>query len=64
MLAVPYNRQRYLQDKIYTSVGDILIAVNPFKMLPLYTPMVMAEYRGNDYRCVCASTFHCGSWRA
>ena len=29
--------KRYLNDKIYTYTGPILIAVNPFKRLPLYT---------------------------
>ena len=30
-------QQRYQGDHIYTDVGDILIAVNPFHPLPLYT---------------------------
>ena len=28
------------QDAIYTSISNILISVNPFKQLPLYTPQV------------------------
>ena len=43
-------RQRYLQDKIYTSIGDILVAVNPFKQLPLYAPLMMREYMSRDPR--------------
>mmetsp|Transcript_35727 Transcript_35727/g.93386 ORF Transcript_35727/g.93386 Transcript_35727/m.93386 type:complete len:1264 (-) Transcript_35727:548-4339(-) len=35
---------RYQQDKIYTYVGDILIAVNPFKMLGFYTNEMSARY--------------------
>eukprot|EP00038_Savillea_parva_P002259 m.112345 g.112345 ORF g.112345 m.112345 type:complete len:1310 (-) comp10779_c2_seq1:47-3976(-) len=35
---------RYQQDKIYTYVGDILIAVNPFQMLGLYTNEQSALY--------------------
>jgi len=28
-------RNRFKQDKIYTNIGSILIAVNPFKLLPV-----------------------------
>jgi myosin heavy subunit len=38
-------RIRYRQDLIYTSVSSILIAVNPFKQLPLYTPEITDRYR-------------------
>ena len=30
----------HVQDKIYTSIGNILISVNPFKQLPLHGPKV------------------------
>lgn len=36
--------ERYQLDKIYTYVGDILIAVNPFQELGLYTNAVSARY--------------------
>lgn len=40
-----YNiRARYMQDKIYTYVGPIVIALNPFKKLPLYTDDVIRQY--------------------
>ena len=29
-------KERFLQDSIYTDVGDILVAVNPFYQLPIY----------------------------
>ncbi len=35
-------RVRYDEDKIYTYVGDILVAVNPFRAVPLYTPEARA----------------------
>ncbi|XP_031560735.1 myosin-IIIb-like [Actinia tenebrosa] len=38
-------RQRYSQDKIYTYVGDILIAVNPFKTLDIYNKKVSNKYK-------------------
>ena len=39
LLMIP--RKRYLENKIYTWVGSnhtILLSVNPFQPLPLYTP--------------------------
>ena len=41
-------RERAKEGKIYTSVGNILISVNPFERLPLYTATVMEKYRTND----------------
>eukprot|EP00607_Mallomonas_marina_P003005 CAMPEP_0182433724 /NCGR_PEP_ID=MMETSP1167-20130531/65192_1 /TAXON_ID=2988 /ORGANISM="Mallomonas Sp, Strain CCMP3275" /LENGTH=134 /DNA_ID=CAMNT_0024622777 /DNA_START=31 /DNA_END=431 /DNA_ORIENTATION=- len=38
-------RIRYKEDLIYTNVSSILISVNPFKLLPLYTPAVLDSYR-------------------
>ena len=29
-------KKRYLDNLIYTDVGDILVAINPFCMLPIY----------------------------
>ena len=29
-------RRRFDEDNIYTRIGDILVSVNPFKMLPIY----------------------------
>ena len=37
-------KKRYLQDRIYTDVGDILVAVNPFRMLPVYSETWSAAY--------------------
>lgn len=38
-------RIRFKQNTIYTNVSSILISVNPFKLLPLYTPEIMELYR-------------------
>ena len=41
------TRKRFLKDKIYTYVGEILVAVNPFKLIQgLYGTEVMAQCRG------------------
>ncbi|XP_072138219.1 unconventional myosin-IXAa isoform X1 [Mobula birostris] len=37
-------RNRFKQEKIYTYVGTILIAINPFKFLPLYNPKYVKMY--------------------
>ncbi|KAG8430629.1 hypothetical protein GDO86_020253, partial [Hymenochirus boettgeri] len=37
-------RSRYQENRIYTYIGDILIAVNPFQDLPLYSPQISDLY--------------------
>jgi len=37
-------RERYSKDNIYTYSGLFLIAVNPYKSLPIYTKEVMDEH--------------------
>mmetsp|Transcript_33071 Transcript_33071/g.93600 ORF Transcript_33071/g.93600 Transcript_33071/m.93600 type:complete len:1272 (+) Transcript_33071:218-4033(+) len=39
-------RVRHTSDNIYTTAGPVLIAVNPYKRLPLYGPDMVAKYRG------------------
>jgi len=41
-------RIRFKEDKIYTNISSILISVNPFKLLPLYTPAVLDTYRSGS----------------
>lgn len=36
---------RFAKNEIYTYVGTILISLNPYKLLPLYTPTVIDSYR-------------------
>ncbi|TMW55855.1 hypothetical protein Poli38472_008503 [Pythium oligandrum] len=37
--------ERFNHDRIYTSIGDILLAVNPFKDLDLYSDAKIEEYK-------------------
>ncbi|CAM9291263.1 unnamed protein product, partial [Scytosiphon promiscuus] len=37
--------QRYIEDVIYTYTGPILLAINPFWRVPLYTNEILEQYR-------------------
>ncbi|CAN0494696.1 unnamed protein product, partial [Ectocarpus sp. 8 AP-2014] len=48
-------RTRFRKDMIYSNIGTILVSVNPFKPLPLYTPQQVsggdrAQGRGGSTR--------------
>ncbi|XP_014809354.1 PREDICTED: unconventional myosin-VIIa-like isoform X2 [Calidris pugnax] len=38
-------RERFLGQQVYTDIGDILVAMNPFQPLPLYGREVSERYR-------------------
>jgi len=49
--ALLYNlRVRYAQDKIYSSAGSILVSVNPFKALGIYTQQEMQRCKEADVK--------------
>ena len=51
-------RVRYGRDQIYSCAGSILISVNPFKTLPIYTTELMAQCKAR----ACERTpVRCGS---
>ena len=39
---------RYIQNNIYTYTGQILISINPFKNLQLYTDPIIESYKNNQ----------------
>ncbi|XP_077170526.1 unconventional myosin-XVI isoform X2 [Paroedura picta] len=41
-------QKRFSNNQIYTYIGDILLLVNPFKELPIYSPMVTQLYLSNS----------------
>lgn len=38
-------RVRYARDHIYTYIGNVLVSVNPFRPLPIYSPELARAYR-------------------
>jgi len=41
-------KKRFMQDRIYTDVGDILVAVNPFSQLPCYSADWLNAFHAED----------------
>ena len=42
---VDNTRMRYEAGHIYSRSGRLLLAVNPYRLLPLYTPEVLSSYQ-------------------
>ena len=43
-------KRRYLHDKIYTYIGDILVAINPYKELNIYSARQVFSKAKNGLR--------------
>ncbi|KAH3732887.1 myosin IC [Pelomyxa schiedti] len=41
-------KRRYISDIIYTTIGDVLVSVNPYKTLPIYNTTIAHEYHGKS----------------
>jgi len=41
-------KERYDNDIIYTSISDVLISMNPYKAIPIYSKEIVAEYVGRS----------------
>ncbi|XP_018019486.1 unconventional myosin IC [Hyalella azteca] len=50
-------RKRYMNNHIYTYIGQVLVSVNPYKELGLYTDAVMEQYRRINFYQVPPSIF-------
>lgn len=43
-------KTRYTHDKIYTYIGNVIVAVNPYKQIPdLYSDKVLKNYYGKEH---------------
>ena len=53
-------KQRYLQESIYTYSGLVLIAMNPFRRLDIYTPEIingMSNFMAQNMRSILSQYF-------
>lgn len=57
--AILYSlKERYAHNKIYTYTGPILLAVNPFKAVDLYTDKLLKAYKVRECTVVMRDSFH------
>ena len=42
--------KRYKQNRIYTFIGNVVVAMNPYKQIPeLYSDQVIKRYQGKEH---------------
>ncbi|XP_053482829.1 unconventional myosin-Ib isoform X3 [Ictalurus furcatus] len=42
-------QKRFEHNEIYTYIGSVVISMNPYKSLPIYTPEKVEEYRNRNF---------------
>uniref|UniRef100_A0A4W5JN20 Myosin IB n=1 Tax=Hucho hucho TaxID=62062 RepID=A0A4W5JN20_9TELE len=42
-------RSRFDHNEIYTYIGSVVISMNPYRSLPIYTPQKVEEYRNRNF---------------
>uniref|UniRef100_A0A8C7X488 Myosin IB n=1 Tax=Oryzias sinensis TaxID=183150 RepID=A0A8C7X488_9TELE len=42
-------KKRFDHNEIYTYIGSVVISVNPYRSLPIYTPEKVEEYRNRNF---------------
>ncbi|KAJ4933196.1 hypothetical protein JOQ06_030031 [Pogonophryne albipinna] len=42
-------RNRFDHNEIYTYIGSVVISMNPYRSLPIFTPEKVEEYRNRNF---------------
>ncbi|CAI5762043.1 unconventional myosin-Ib isoform X1 [Podarcis lilfordi] len=42
-------KQRFDHSEIYTYIGSVVISINPYRLLPIYSPEKVEEYRNRNF---------------
>ncbi|KAH1175996.1 hypothetical protein KIL84_020730 [Mauremys mutica] len=45
-------KERFRHQEIYTYIGNVVISVNPYQPLPIYSPQTVEDYRNSNFFAV------------